>query len=403
MPRPVRSGITRVSPLRSSRQILDMKTRPADPAAASAFAALSDDLKQEFRAWQGEAWSDEKFGRFALRQFEFQFSRCAPYRRYCLARGTDPGGIGDWREIPPVPTEAFRHVELACLRTEEELRFITSGTSRGPELRGIHIVPDPALYRSSLRPAFRRLAIGADGDSHVPLILSLVPPFERESGSSLAWMIDDLIAAFGGPGSRSVASARGIDWRSLSKLCRAAEAGDRPESAGATDGLYLLGTTVAFAAWLDVLEGEDIRFSLPAGTVLMDTGGAKGRKGLDRASMVDRLLPRLGLEGSRVVNEFGMTELLSQRYGAGTGETPMFGPPWLRTLVLDPVSLAPRADGEEGILCHYDLANAGSVTAVLTEDRGRCERGGIVLRGRTPGAPPRGCSLATAELLRAGV
>lgn len=391
-----------MSPLRSPRQILEMNTFPAHSSVASEFEALSRDLKREFDAWEGETWSDEKFDRLARREFEFQFTHCAPYRRYCLVRSKDPGSIDDWREIPPVPSEAFRHVDLACLRTEEELRFRTSGTSRGNELRGVHTVPDPTLYRASLRPAFRRLAAGVGGETEAPLLISLVPPFDAEGASSLAWMIDDLILAFGGPGSRSVASGRGIDWESLAALCGAAEREDSPESNSAAGGLYLLGTTLAFAAWLDVLEAENARFSLPERALLMDTGGAKGREGLDRTGMLQRLLPRLGLEGSRVVNEFGMTELLSQRYGHGMGDAPLFGPPWLRSLVLDPVSLEPRGEGEEGILCHYDLANAGSVTAVLTEDRGRSERGGIVLRGRTPGAPPRGCSLATAELLGAG-
>lgn len=391
-----------MSPLRSRRQIPEMNAYPAHSSVASEFEALSRDLKREFGAWEGETWSDEKFDRLARREFEFQFTHCAPYRRYCLARSKDPGCIHDWREIPPVPSEAFRHVDLACLRTEEELRFRTSGTSRGSESRGIHTVPDPTLYRASLRPAFRHLALGTEGEPDAPRIISLVPPFDSGAASSLAWMIEDLISAFGGPGSGSVASSRGIDWESLATLCGAAERDDSPGSNSGAGGPYLLGTTLAFSAWLDVLEAEDARFSLPERTLLMDTGGAKGREGLDRAAMLGRLLPRLGLEGSRVVNEFGMTELLSQRYGHGTGDAPLFAPPWLRSLVLDPVSLEPRSEGEEGILCHYDLANAGSVTAVLTEDRGRSERGGIVLRGRTPGAPPRGCSLATAELLRAG-
>jgi hypothetical protein len=390
-----------VSPLRSPRHIPGMNTRPARSAAASGFEALSRDLKQEFQAWRGETWSDRKFDRLARRLFEFQFTHCAPYRSYCVARRTDPGTIRDWREIPPVPAEAFRHVDLVCLRTEAELEFRTSGTSRGRELRGVHTVPDPTLYRASLRPAFRHLALGIDGEPDAPRIVSLVPPFDAAAASSLAWMIDDLILAYGGAGSGSVASPRGIDWDSLAGLCRLAESDGGPGSERTTDGPYLLGTTLAFAAWLDVLEGQDARFALPSSTLLMDTGGAKGREGLDRAAIFGRLLPRLGLEESRVINEFGMTELLSQRYGRGTGVEPLFAPPWLRSLVLDPVSLEPRGDGEEGILCHFDLANAGSVTAVLTEDRGRAERGGIVLLGRTPGAPPRGCSLSTAELLRA--
>lgn len=144
-----------------------------------------------------------------------------------------------------------------------------------------------------------------------------------------------------------------------------------------------------------------IELTLPPGSVLMDTGGVKGESELDRTAMLGRLLPSLGLEPDQVRNEFGMTELLSQMYGRGIESPVLRGPPWLRTLVLDPVSLEPVPDGTPGILCHFDLANLGSVIGVLTEDRGRADGDGLVWLGRTQGAPPRGCSLATAELLAA--
>ena len=133
----------------------------------------------------------------------------------------------------------------------------------------------------------------------------------------------------------------------------------------------------------------------------MDTGGEKGRPGLARSDIVRDLAPRLGLTLDCVVNEFGMTELLSQRYGRGDPAVPLLAPPWLRSQVLDPLTLQEVPEGEVGILCHFDLANLGSVCSVLTEDRGRKVGDGIEWVGRTEGAPPRGCSLATAELLEA--
>ncbi|MEE3184308.1 MAG: hypothetical protein VX310_00895, partial [Gemmatimonadota bacterium] len=55
--------------------------------------------------------------------------------------------------------------------------------------------------------------------------------------------------------------------------------------------------------------------------------------------------------------------------------------------------------GEPGLLCHYDLANAGSVMAVLTEDQGVAVEDGFRVLGRVQGAEPRGCSLAMDDLL----
>ena len=56
---------------------------------------------------------------------------------------------------------------------------------------------------------------------------------------------------------------------------------------------------------------------------------------------------------------------------------------------------------EKGILCHVDLANAGTAVAVLTEDIGRLTADGLHLIGRVSGAEARGCSLAVGEFVEA--
>ena len=104
-----------------------------------------------------------------------------------------------------------------------------------------------------------------------------------------------------------------------------------------------------------------------------------------------------------------MTELCSQyyddvlltRFGGENRPRRKLGPVWMRTLAVDPATLAPLPDGTPGLLCHFDLANAGSVLAVQTEDLGVIEDGRLRLLGRIPGAEPRGCALALADLLAA--
>jgi hypothetical protein len=103
-----------------------------------------------------------------------------------------------------------------------------------------------------------------------------------------------------------------------------------------------------------------------------------------------------------------MTELLSQSYDGVVGsadplpERVHHFPPWVRTRVLDPVSLAPLAADRPGLLAHYDLACAGSVCHVLTEDVGVLSpSGGFRLLGRATGAEARGCSLLAESFLRA--
>jgi len=366
-----------------------MSMTPRNADLRTRLTAITTDLAEQFQAWRGEAWSDARFDELACRVFALQFEASAPYRKYCVSRGADPGRITGWRDIPPVPTAAFRRVDFRTAHNAGELLFLTSGTTRGLDARGRHIIPFAELYRASLREPFRYFVLRERQTD--PLLLSLVPPFAMSGDSSLGWMLDDLIDGFGMPGSRSVADESGIDWQLLESACRSAEQEEIP--------VCLMGTTVAFSGWTNRLQREGTRFSLPSGSVLMDTGGVKGGSGLNRTRMLSSLLPLLGLDSAQAVNEFGMTELLSQMYGCGIENPPLAGPPWLRTQVLDPVSLEPRPDGSEGILCHFDLANVGSVIGVLTEDRGRISSEGLTWLGRSPGAPPRGCSLATAELL----
>lgn len=365
-----------------------------DRARGDTFDRLASELMTAMDAWsvRPASWDEETIDAWARRAFGVQYEGNRPYRRYCEARSIGPGDISGWRDFVPVPTAAFRAIDLIVgSEADAELEFVTSGTTRGSEARGRHLVRSAALYRSSLRAAFRVLAFPSESPCRM---VTLPPSFTHEPTSSLGFMLDDLRAVMAPSAATTVASGTGIDWSALDRELESA--------IEASESLLVLGTTVGFAAWLDRLEdGRARRDSLPPGSMLMDTGGDKGRAGLERSSLVRRLADILGLPLDSIVNEFGMTELLSQRYGRGDPAAPLIGPPWLRSRILHPVTLEEMPEGGIGLLCHFDLANLGSVCAVLTEDRGRTLGEGIEWIGRTEGARPRGCSLATAELLEA--
>lgn len=394
-----------------------MTSSTAEPTSwLPEFEALASELKAAFRDWEGDPspWPEARVDALARRAFRLQAVANRPYALYCERRGVGPEDVEGWRDLPPVPTAAFREVQL-CLGPPEEAEavFLTSGTTRGRARRGRHPIRDLGLYRASLGAAFRRHVL----DGREPLrVLSLIPSFREASDSSLSWMADAILRRFGDRGSASVADASGIRWEALEReVARAVDEG-RPVCA--------LATTLAADAWMRRWEKSGTRLPLPEGSRLMDTGGAKGRPGLERSQVVAAIGRRLGIPPERVVNEFGMTELLSQRYSrpvrtaAEASETTLeaaawdserldperprlHGPPWLRTRALDPVTLEELPEGEAGVLCHLDLANAASVCAVLTEDLGRVRDGVVEWIGRAADAPPRGCSLATAELLAA--
>src|SRR5438093_1922695 len=95
------------------------------------------------------------FEPWALRIFTHQFEQNPPYRAFCERRGVRPEAIARWEDVPPVPTAAFRRVDLTC--GPPEAIFRTSGTTRAE--RGRHLVPHLALYRASALTAFARFVV----------------------------------------------------------------------------------------------------------------------------------------------------------------------------------------------------------------------------------------------------
>ncbi len=333
------------------------------------------------------------FDELALAAFAFQFERIEPYRRLCEGRGVTPGSVSDWRQIPPVPAAAFKTLTLAAEPAREVFR--SSGTTgrggRGGE-RSVHHHPYPDLYRQVIDASFPRFCLPYGAP--VPM-LSLVPAREQLPDSSLSFMIDHVLARYGSPeksaapfGPRGVEAAKARSWAG------ARQREGRP--------VLVLATAFSLAQWLEALHRQDLRFRLPAGSAVFETGGFKGRTAeLSRDELLGRLAERLGLPPGGVVREYGMTELTSQGYTRSLlgGDPDLFvAPHWVRVRILDPETLAEAAPGTPGLVAVFDLANLGSAAHLLTEDLGVAEGDGFRLLGRAAGAELRGCSLVAEEL-----
>jgi hypothetical protein len=330
------------------------------------------------------------FEPWALRAFAHQYAHNRAYRAFCDRRGATPASVARWDDVPAVPTAAFRHADLAC--GPPEAVFRSSGTTAGVDARSRHLVPHLDLYRAAALAGFARFVLPDDAR---PAAIFLLPPVDVAPESSLvrmcAWVGEVLCE-----GHAFAAHAGGLDVDDVGAQLRAHEAAGR--------AVLVAGPTAGFVQLFDA----GVRVRLGPGSRVMDTGGAKGMaRPLSRAGFLRLCWSHLGVASYWCVNEYGMTELCSQRYdsalhdrfhGRSLAPRRLVGPAWLRTRVLDPDTLAPVADGEPGLLCHHDLANAGSVCAVLTEDLGRVVDDGIVVTGRVPGATPRGCGLLLAEL-----
>ena len=137
----------------------------------------------------------------------------------------------------------------------------------------------------------------------------------------------------------------------------------------------------------------------------MQTGGYKGKsREVAPGALRSSVAGAFAVDERAVVGEYGMTELSSQFWeatAASPGARPgvYVEPPWARVVPVDPVTLAPVPEGDTGIARIEDLANVDSAMAVVAQDRVRRVSGGFELLGRSPGASPRGCSIAVDEML----
>ncbi|MEE8556598.1 MAG: long-chain fatty acid--CoA ligase [Myxococcota bacterium] len=333
----------------------------------------------------------ERFDRLALALFAYQYEHNLPYRRFCTALALDPGQVNSFREIPAVPTGAFKEARLATFSPDQELRtFRTSGSTT--ERRGALHLDTLELYEASLLSTFGTY-VCPEGK---PIRFVVLAPTQRSAPeSSLSYMFGCAVERLGLPSSRFYLTEADSN---PGELALDLDTLDEP--------IALVGTAFAFVHLLDFLREHARRLFLPPGSRVMETGGLKGRvRELSREDLHESIAEWLGLPAERIVNQYGMCELGSQFYEpslrTGRPTRTKQVPPWVRTRVVDPESLEDVATGETGILIHYDLTNTGSVLAVQTSDVGRLSPDGFEVLGRAPGAEARGCSIATDLLLGA--
>jgi hypothetical protein len=346
-----------------------------------------------------------RFDELARDAFAFQVEHIPAVAALAAARGTDPAAVASWREVPAVPALGFKSVDLSPrgLGDEDEDEhgglevFRSSGTTG--RARSVHRHPFPGLYRAVIDASFPRSCWGDPLPRAGAPMLSLIPPRADLPDSSLSFMVDHAMRRWGAEDASGYAfGAGGLDGEAAQRWLAERARDGRP-------GL-VLATAFALAAWLDALAATGARHRLPAGTVLFETGGFKGRtRELGRGELLERVEDRLGIPRERVVREYGMTELTSQLYTdvlAGGDPDLFVAPHWVRVRVLDPETLAEARPGAAGLVAVFDLANLSSTVHLLTEDLGALEPGGLRLLGRAAGAELRGCSLAAEELIVGG-
>ncbi len=364
---------------------------------------------------------ENEFNVLAVELFALQFKSNAACRKICEARNLTPESVEHWTNIPAIPTSAFKELELTCLVPAERTAvFHSSGTTEQRPSRHFHNPESLAVYEASLWPWFQANVtigapnsdsacfhsrsvradseIGAPSARHFQLII-LTPPPTQAPRSSLVHMFETIRQKLGASATAFVGKLADDGSWVLDFSRAIAMLGKNPQSETRNPKL-ILGTAFSFVHLLDILAEKNLRFDLPAGSRVMETGGYKNRsRTMPKAELHQLITERLGVPAENIICEYGMSELSSQAYDSAIHLPSILHPrifrfpPWARVQIISPETGNEVAEGETGLIRVFDLANVFSVLAIQMEDLGIRRGDGFELIGRTVLAEPRGCSL----------
>ena len=352
-----------------------------------------------------DRWDDALFSERAVRLFAYQFEHNQAYRLYCQRRGVTPDQISHYRDIPEVPTDVFKTVELTTTPSPS-VCFKTSGTTQGQQ--GVHWMEDASVYAASMMEPFRRYALSDPRLADASLVL-LHPHRDDLPHSSLSYMLTEFERRlFQDVDTTYAVGLEQGEW--VWALEAFVEHLDEAQRSGRP--VCVLGT--AFG-WMTVLDNSERSWQLPPGSMVMETGGFKGRsREVSRSALYDMFTQRLGIDPTHCISEYSMTELSAQAYTDNlrawhtqsrslTLDARAFRtPPWAKVEAVDPQTMRTLGAGERGLLRWYDLSNVWSVSTIQTSDVGVVDgNGGFKVLGRARGAELRGCSMSIEEMKRA--
>jgi len=312
--------------------------------------------------------SSSDFNAMALELFKFQFKNNRIYRSFCDLLYKHPSEVKCIEDIPFLPIQFFKSHRIVSSPLDSEVIFSSSGTTGS--ITSKHHVIDTKLYKKSYLKGFEYFY----GNIKDYAVLALLPSYLEREGSSLIYMVDDLIHKSKHPKS-------GFYLNNLDTLKKTIL-----ELENAQQKTLLIGVSFAL---LDLV--ESFSFNLKH-TIVMETGGMKGRRKELIREELHQILNQ-GFGTTHIHSEYGMTELLSQGYSKGNGifETP----PWMQILIRDtedPLTILPQE--KTGGLNVIDLANINSCAFIATQDLGKLHQNNTYeVLGRFDNSDIRGCNL----------
>ena len=316
--------------------------------------------------------SQKQFEKIALKVFRFQYEYNLVYKEFCDFLKTDLQKVKSIEQIPFLPIQFFKSHQVVSKNPETsgliQQTFTSSGTTG--MVTSNHFVTDITLYEESYRKGFTQFY----GNIENYVILALLPSYLEREGSSLIYMVEDLIQMTNNLNSGFYLYN---NEELIEKLIRLDNSGQN---------VILIGVTYAL---LDLIESK--KFQLK-NTIIMETGGMKGkRKEMIRDELHEQLCQ--GFSVTAIHSEYGMTELLSQAYSLGNGVFEC--PSWMQILVRDTEdALTYVPVGRSGGINVIDLANINSCSFIATQDLGKKNpNSSFEVLGRFDNSDIRGCNL----------
>jgi hypothetical protein len=303
----------------------------------------------------------------ALAIMQDQASNNAVYGEWVRLMQVQLNTVDRLEQIPFLPIHFFKTDAVYTGSECPVFHFESSGTTQDTVSK--HYVKDLGVYEQSFMDCFQQFY----GDPKDYCILGLLPNYLERKHSSLVYMTHHLIEASG----HAKSGFYLYDFEQLNTTLVELEKADQKT--------LLIGVSFALMDFVDAFP-QQLKH-----TIVMETGGMKGRKQeLTKPALHAYLSKGFGMD--TIHSEYGMTELLSQAYSKGGGVYTC--PPWMKVLVADEADPTSLSNSGRGILHIIDLANRHSCAFIATEDLGIVNAdGSFEVIGRLDQSARRGCSL----------
>src|SRR5690606_40448480 len=131
--------------------------------------------------------NNKEFVKTALKVFRFQYENNAVYRKFCDFLNIDSGQVKTVEQIPFLPIQFFKSERVLSDKKPVEITFTSSGTT-GSQTSS-HFITDVSVYEQSFRKGFSEFY----GNIENYAVLALLHSYLDRVGSSLIYMVDDLI------------------------------------------------------------------------------------------------------------------------------------------------------------------------------------------------------------------